>query len=192
VAAEEVRARDVAAEIVAAARVEAEALVAEAKLAAATAVETAVSEAREQGEAKAAALYLRIKTEDERRAERDLDHTVSLAVLLAERLVGRALELEPRHVVALARQALAEARGARKATIDASPFDAEVLLGHLGDVGFEGAVVVRTDPAMTRGSLRISTNLGALDARLQPQLERLAAALREALEGAATPQRPRT
>jgi flagellar biosynthesis/type III secretory pathway protein FliH len=42
-------------------------------------------------------------------------------------------------------------------------------------------VDIRADPLLSRGSLRIHTNLGNLDAQLTPQLERLAKALRDAL-----------
>jgi flagellar biosynthesis/type III secretory pathway protein FliH len=108
---------------------------------------------------------------------------MSLSVLLAERLLGHALELRPEHVAALARQALVEARGARRATIEAHPLDAEALQRHLVDVGTTDAVVeVRASAELTRGSLRVHTNLGTLDAKLTPQLERLAKALRDALE----------
>ena len=44
-----------------------------------------------------------------------------------------------------------------------------------------GAIDIRVDPLLSRGSLRIHTNLGSLDAQLTPQLERLAKALRDAL-----------
>ncbi len=183
IAADEVRARDAAAEVLAAAHREADAMLAAARLAAQKVGEDAGAEAREAVEAKAAALFLRLKQEDERRAERDLDRAVALAVVLSERLLGAALEQDPHYIVSLARQALAEARGARRATIDASPLDAEALQRHLVDAGFDShAVEIHLDPSMSRGSLRITTNLGALDARLRPQLERLARALRETLE----------
>jgi flagellar biosynthesis/type III secretory pathway protein FliH len=182
IAAEEARAREVAKELVARARAEAAAITVEARAAAEAHATSAAAEARAVEEARGAALYLRIKQEDEHRAERDLDRSIALAVVLAERLIGAALEHEPELVIQLARQALAEARGARRATIDASPLDAEPLRRHLVDAGFDShAVDIRSDPAMPRGSLRISTNLGTLDARLSPQLERLAAALRDPL-----------
>ncbi len=185
VAADELRAREAAAALLEGARKQAETIVAEARVAAEVALREAANEAREAEEARGAALLLRLKREDEQRAERDLDRAVSLAVVLAERLLGAALVRDPGQVIALANQALREARGARRATIDACPLDAAVLERHLVDAGFESHTVeVRTDPSLSRGSLRVSTNLGTLDARLHPQLERLAQALRDALERA--------
>jgi flagellar assembly protein FliH len=150
---------------------------------AASIAERAADEAQRTEHAKVAALYLALVSENERRAERDLDRSVALAVLLAERLLGQALEERPELVAGLARQALAEARGARRATIEANPLDAGALERHLVDVGMQqGAFDIRANPELSRGSLRVHTNLGTLDAKLTPQLERLAKALRDALE----------
>jgi flagellar biosynthesis/type III secretory pathway protein FliH len=83
----------------------------------------------------------------------------------------------------LAEQALAEARGARSATILASPLDIDALTHHLEAAGIGPVVtLVRADPSLGRGSLRIVTNLGTLDAELHPQLERLARALRDTID----------
>jgi flagellar biosynthesis/type III secretory pathway protein FliH len=164
------------------ARKQADAMLVEARLEAARITADAAREAREQEVARLAASFLALRIEDERRAERDLDRAVSLARVLAERLLGEALENDPDRVVALARQALSEARGVRRAAIEASPLDAETLRSHVQDIGLEeGALDIKVDPLLSRGSLRIHTNLGSLDAQLTPQLERLAKALRDAL-----------
>jgi flagellar biosynthesis/type III secretory pathway protein FliH len=160
----------------------ADAMLEEARVLAARITASAADEARENEVAKLAASFLALRVEDERRAERDLDRAVSLARVLAERLLGEALESDPARVVALARQALAEARGVRRAVIEVSPLDAETLRRHVQDIGLaEGALDIKVDPLLSRGSLRIHTNLGSLDAQLTPQLERLAKALRDAL-----------
>jgi flagellar biosynthesis/type III secretory pathway protein FliH len=167
---------------VADAHAQAAALLADARTAAEGVAQAAAAEAREAEEAKLAAHYLRLKFADEHRAEADLDRAIALAVVLSERLLGEALEHDPKHVVALARQALAEARGARRVVIDASPLDADVLQRHLVDLGFDvSAVEIRTDTTLPRGSLHLTTSLGNLDAQLRPQLERLARALRDSL-----------
>jgi flagellar assembly protein FliH/type III secretion protein L len=141
--------------------------------------------AREQEVARLAAAFLALRVEDERRAERDLDRAVSLAQVLAERLLGEALAMDPGRIVALARQALSEAKGAQRARIEASPLDVEALRSHLQEIGLaEGTLDIKVDPLLSRGSLRIHTNLGSLDAQLTPQLERLAKALRDALTSA--------
>jgi flagellar biosynthesis/type III secretory pathway protein FliH len=161
---------------------EAGAILDRAKTEAARAAADTVREARESEVARLAAMFLALRVEDERRAERDLDRAVGLARVLAERLLGEALESDPARVVALARQAMLEARGAKRAVIEASPLDAETLRSHVVDIGLaEGALEIKIDPSLSRGSLRVHTNLGSLDAQLTPQLERLAKALRDAL-----------
>lgn len=139
----------------------------------------AAVEAREAEAAKLAAAFLLLRSEDEHRAERDLNRVVELAVLLAERLVGESLGLDPARVGHLAVAVLAEARGARRVRIETSPDDAAALASVLGELGH--AVDVTADPALGRGSLVVHTDLGRIDGRLEIQLERLATALREAL-----------
>ncbi len=161
---------------------EAEAIRARAHESSALLAARAAEEAREAEHAKLAALYLALRREEERRDARDLDRTMDIARILAERLLGELLRLDPARIVALARQALAEAKGATRAVIEASPLDADALRGHVLDFGLaEGALDVKIDPQLSRGSLRVHTNLGTLDVQLTPQLERLAKALRDAL-----------
>lgn len=141
---------------------------------------SAMKEAREREEARLAASFLALRAEDERRIERDLDRVVELAVLLAERLLGEALRVEPSRIASLLASALEETRGARGVRIDASPEDVAALDEAL--LVLEYAAKVEPDPALQRGSLVVHTDLGRVDARLEPQLARLSVALREALK----------
>jgi flagellar biosynthesis/type III secretory pathway protein FliH len=107
---------------------------------------------------------------------------VALAQLLAERLLGEALELAPERVLALARQALTEARGARAIKIIAHPSDAAILRESLSSLGATpGIVAIETDEQRAPGNLRMVTDIGILDAELAPQIARLASKLRESL-----------
>ena len=142
----------------------------------------AEAEARADAAAKIAARALALHHYEARADERGLDRSVELARLLAERLLGESLRVAPEQVVALARQALAEARGARRILVVAHPEDAKLLEHSLPALGLDPAAVqVRPDAARTRGNLRIETEIGVLDAELAPQLERLALKLRESL-----------
>jgi flagellar biosynthesis/type III secretory pathway protein FliH len=185
IAKEAVEASLLARRILEAARAEATEMLRKAREEATRARADAAREARENEVAKLAAGFLALRIADERRAERDLDRAIGLACVLAERLLGEALTSDPTRVMALARQALSEASGAHRALIEASPLDAETLRSHVLDLrsgeGSFDAVDIRVDPLLSRGSLRIHTNLGNLDAQLTPQLERLAKALRDAL-----------
>jgi len=113
--------------------------------------------------------------------ERALDRLVDLARLLAERLLGEALRLDPSRVTALARQALTEAQGARRIEIAAHPDDAPLLERELAGAGADAVVRIVPDATRPRGSLRFETDLGTLDADLAPQLDHLTKKLRAAL-----------
>lgn len=180
---EELAARSQAAEIIDAAKREAERIVGEAKDAARDQAARAAKEAEEREQAKLAAAWLAMRAKEEKRAAADLERSIQLATVLAERLIGAALEVDPTKSIALAKHALSEARGARKATILAHPDDAAALADRLDALGMpDGTVTVLADDTLARGSLAIQTELGMIDARLRPQLERLAVALREALQ----------
>jgi flagellar biosynthesis/type III secretory pathway protein FliH len=168
-------------EVVKEAMLRAEAVLAHARSQSAEAAAYAAREAQQNEQAKLAALYLALKKKESDRAEKDLDRTIALAVALAERLLGASLALDPAKIVDLARQVLAEARGARRVLIEANPLDEEALQAHVSSLGLTSEVEIRPEPELARGELRVHTDLGTLDARLTPRLERLAAALRDAL-----------
>ncbi|MEO8906276.1 MAG: FliH/SctL family protein [Polyangiaceae bacterium] len=142
----------------------------------------AEAEGRADAAAKVAARAIALRHHESRTDERELNRSVELARLLAERLLGESLRVAPEQVVALARQALAEARGARRITLVAHPEDAKILEHSLLALGLDpNATQIRPDAARTRGNLRIETEIGVLDAELSPQLERLSLKLRESL-----------
>jgi flagellar biosynthesis/type III secretory pathway protein FliH len=168
--------------ILAQARADAQTLLAAAERRAADLKLLAEAEARAEASAKLAAHALALASHEARADERALDRTVSLARLLAERLLGASLALAPEQVVTLAQQALAEARGARRLAIVAHPEDAKLLSEALPSLGVAIETLrVVPDGARQRGSLRIETDIGVLDADLAPQLDRLALRLRETL-----------
>ncbi|HEX7602160.1 MAG TPA: FliH/SctL family protein [Polyangiaceae bacterium] len=183
VAKEELDARARAAKVLEQAHTEASRVIADATNAAASAVAAAAAEAAEHEQAKLAASFLALRAREEARATAELDHAVELARVLAERILGATLTLDPSSIVSMARQALTEAQGARTVRIDAHPEDATVLRAQLSAFAPLHATVT-DDASLARGSLRLHTDLGTLDARLPAQLERLAAALRDALRTA--------
>jgi flagellar biosynthesis/type III secretory pathway protein FliH len=171
-------------EIVARAEAEANALLARAETRAAALGAELATRAKTEAATALAARELAVAAREANARERHLDDTVALARLLAERLLGEALHVEPPRVVALARQALAEARGARKVTLAAHPDDVPLLERAIAAGELTPPVLVVADPKRQRGSLRLDTELGTLDAELAPQLDRLAEKLREALRNA--------
>ena len=131
-----------------------------------------------------AARELAVAARETHALERERDQIVALARLLAERLLGETLRLDPTRVVALARQTLTEARGARKLTLAVHPDDVPHLERALAAQELPPPVTVIADASRRPGSVRLDTELGSLDAELAPQLDRLAQKLREALEHA--------
>jgi len=138
-------------------------------------------EARAEATSRIAAQALALSLREDQALERELERVVEVARVLAERLLGEALALEPRRIVAIARRALEEARGARRVTIVAHPDDARLIEEALALVQAGGAATVLADPERPRGSLRLDTDIGVLDADLAPQLDRLLPKLRESL-----------
>jgi flagellar biosynthesis/type III secretory pathway protein FliH len=168
--------------LVSKARADAQQLLASAERKAADLKLRAEAEARAEASAKLAAHALSLASYEAKADERALDRSVALARLLAERLLGASLATSPEQVVSLARQALAEARGARRLSIVAHPEDAKLLNGSIASLGVALETVrILPDAARARGSLRIETDIGVLDADLAPQLDRLALRLRETL-----------
>lgn len=129
---------------------------------------------RADGVAAVAAQALALASLEARSDERALERIVAIARVLAERLLGEELRLAPERVVALARQALGEARGARRIRLVAHPEDVKLLERSLPELGVEpSAISLAADPSRARGELRLETEIGVLDAELGPQLDRL-------------------
>jgi flagellar biosynthesis/type III secretory pathway protein FliH len=143
---------------------------------------SAVLAGRAEGLAEVAALSMALRDREARADDVALDRVVELSRLLAERLLGRALRADPAEIAALASQALAEAGGARKVEIHANPEDLPLLRSATATFDPAGRVhAVIADESLARGDLRLNTELGMIDARLGPELARLAERLREAL-----------
>jgi flagellar biosynthesis/type III secretory pathway protein FliH len=185
---EEVEAHQNADRIVHVAISRSEAILAKARLDAEEAAKDASRRAAEEEQARLAAAWLALREREERRGAGDVERSIAFARVLAERLIGRAIELDPALVASMAAEALAEARGARRVRLECHPLDAQALRASLAGAGLGGgegaALDLIENTELARGSLRVHTELGILDASLHPRLERLAAALRDALEPA--------
>jgi flagellar biosynthesis/type III secretory pathway protein FliH len=176
------------------ARVEAERLLARARAEARQIVASAEAAAHDlglqlEGRARADALCLVVSEALEfrkRRAELSrnaLDRSIGFATLLAERLLGEELALSADRISALARQALTEAAGARHAILVAHPLDASELRAGLASLGtlFE-SIGIEDDAQLTRGHVRVETELGVIEADLRGQLARLALQLKKIVQ----------
>jgi flagellar assembly protein FliH len=170
-----------ASQILATAEARAREIVSAAEAAASALAQRAEEEGRAAAAAGLAERALRLARLEAEHDQRATNRLIELARLLAERLLGEALRLEPSQVVALAEHALGEARGARRITIVAHPDDSTELERALADGRLDRVVRVVASAERGRGSLRLETEIGVLDADLAPQLARLAEALRASL-----------
>jgi flagellar biosynthesis/type III secretory pathway protein FliH len=183
---EEVLAHENADRIVGLALTRSQEILAAAKANAENVAREAARHAAEAEQTRLAAAWFSLREREEKGAARDLERSIAFARLLAERMIGRALEMDPALIASIAAEALAETRGARRVRLECNPLDAETLRTQLAAAGLggpEGVVIdVLGNTQLARGSLCVHTELGTLDARLHPRLERLAAALHDALE----------
>jgi type III secretion protein L len=132
--------------------------------------------------ARAAARAMKEAAHQSAADEQAMDRVVDLSRLLAERLLGKALELEPDTIVALARRVLAEARSARSIRVLVQSSNVARLRRATEEFDPDGRVhAVVGDDALAPGDIRLETELGSVDARLETGLDGLADHLRDAL-----------
>jgi len=136
-------------------------------------------EARAEANAAVAAQTLALAAREARADELGLERAIGLARILAERLLGEALALDPSRVVALAETALAEARGARRVVLVANPEDVPALERAREHGKLSQVMRIVPSGERARGALRVESEIGVLDAALAPQLDRLTERLRE-------------
>ncbi|MFU8807029.1 MAG: FliH/SctL family protein [Bradymonadaceae bacterium] len=106
---------------------------------------------------------------------------LTLAFGIAQRLIGKAIELNPQVVNSIVSQQLEYVRGRRQVTILVHPEDLLVVEGARGEFAnqLEGAALYfDADPSVSRGGCVIETESGRIDARLEVQL----GILRDAIE----------
>lgn len=161
------------------AKAEARRIVEEAQAEALAMRDRVAADAAETARAELAAEFAAVATERSAALDRAREDVLSLARILAERLVGEALAVAPARIATLLEEAVAEARGARQLRIEACPEDATTVAALLGEL--DASAVAVEAPDLTRGSLRVRTELGNVDARLEVRLDRLTNALRGAL-----------
>jgi flagellar assembly protein FliH len=129
------------------------------------------------------ALLAAARAEANREREAAKATAVVLARKMAEKIVGRAVELDAGVLGEIAAQALAAARpGKAVALLRMHPEDLAALSatrsGWLAEIAGKADVRVAADPAVGRHGCVVETAVGRLDARLETQLDALAGALR--------------
>jgi type III secretion system HrpE/YscL family protein len=134
----------------------------------------------ERGRARAAEEALQWAQAQAAADEQAQGRVVEMARLLAERLLGSALELEPQRVSQLALEVLSEVRGARRVRLFCHPSATALVERALSTAKLGSlAVEVREDEQLQLTDSRLETDVGVLDARLTTRLDLLCRALSE-------------
>jgi flagellar assembly protein FliH len=114
---------------------------------------------------------------------------VELALMLAEKILGTAIDLDPALVGSVATGALRRIVSHDRIELDVNPDDVELVRATLASDKNELAATRRIDVIserrVKRGGCVVRTVDGEIDARIEQQLERAAALLREAVAAAA-------
>jgi flagellar assembly protein FliH len=110
---------------------------------------------------------------------------VELALLLAEKIVGAALDVQPGRVLEVVRGALRRTVERDHLVIEVHPADLEIVRAEVGEVaarlGGVGQLEVVAEQRVARGGCVVRTAEGEIDSRIETQLERARELLREAL-----------
>lgn len=165
-------------------RVEAERILEEARRDADRLRTLAVAEGRERGLAAVTELLTAARLASLRARQNVESDLRALAVRIAERILGRELQLHPEAVVDVAAQALSQAGAPRDVLLRVHPDDLKALeRGRprlLERCARAQVIQLRADPTVGRGGCIVETELGTVDARLPLQLEAIERALRSA------------
>jgi flagellar assembly protein FliH len=114
---------------------------------------------------------------------------VELALMLAEKILGTALDVDPSLVGDLATGALRRVVSHDRIELDVNPEDVdlvrETLASDKNELASTRRIDVISERRVARGGCVVRTVDGEIDARVEKQLERAAAILREAVAAAA-------
>jgi flagellar biosynthesis/type III secretory pathway protein FliH len=136
----------------------------------------------EQGLAQAISATVHLAQTEATRDEQALGRVVDMARLLAERIIGDALQLDAGRVSQMAQAALAEVRGAKRVRFYCHAADLQAVQAALGQAQVGPlAVEVLAREGLNRGDFRLETDVGVLQATLGSRLDLLCRTLQERL-----------
>jgi type III secretion protein L len=140
-----------------------------------------VTEARDngyqEGLAKATEFITKSKEYYQRTVDSSTENLKMLAVKIAEKIVGRALELNPEVINDIVSQAIRTLRRQKNVIVRCNEEDFETLKKNeenfLGMMGQSGMIDFVADPKVSRGGCVVESEIGIVDARLETQLKTL-------------------
>lgn len=170
-----------AARIVARAEAEGHAVLMRAKETVDARAAIAAAEAREAELLRLVAVAARLEARERTLAEGEIERITLLARLLAERVIHAEVAASPATLGVMARELVAEARGARTVVVNVSPGDVLEVERAMRVMG-NAAVTVRADTTLGPGSMVVTSDVGTVDGRIEVLLPRLVSVLVEALK----------
>jgi type III secretion system HrpE/YscL family protein len=112
-------------------------------------------------------------------------HYVRLVCSIVERVLGHEFDRVPESIVAIVRNALADARQQREIIVRVNPQDVEALQKNkprlLEVLARAQSIDIREDASVTRGGCIVVTELGTIDASFERQMDALQSAIDEEL-----------
>ena len=108
---------------------------------------------------------------------------ISIACQIAEKIVGRTLQLDPELLIPRIESALSHVGEGDPITLQLSPRDIQTLetggLQLLAELGEDRGVVVNTDPKLSQGDIRVIAGKTLVDGRVHELIERIAGELEQ-------------
>jgi flagellar biosynthesis/type III secretory pathway protein FliH len=150
--------------------------------------ETGFAEGREAALAEMTAILVQAREEAEQLRVASKEAAIPIARRMAERIVGRALELHPSLIADIAAQALTASRArSGSVTLRVHPIDLIALEQErprlTARLGGSIDLQLVADEAIAQGGCVVETNVGRLDARLDRQLDAIEKALGQKMGG---------
>lgn len=159
------------------AQLEAETILQKAKEESAKQRQTGYDAGYQEGLAQTTELLVKARAEQEqflKSANRDL---MDLAFKIAEKIIGKQLEMEPETIIAIVKQAMQTVRQSKQLTIRVHPEDAKLLKENEEELqetlGRQRILDLVEDKKVHRGGCIIESEIGTVEAQLQTQLDRL-------------------
>jgi flagellar biosynthesis/type III secretory pathway protein FliH len=151
------------------------------------AYEEGLAEGRDAARAELTEILVKARAEAEELRVASKDSAIPIARRMAERIVGRALELHPSLIGDIALQALAASRArSGPVTLRVHPVDLIALeqerprlAARLGSLDLH----LVADDSISQGGCLVETSVGRLDARLESQLDAIERALGQKMAG---------
>ena len=139
--------------------------------------EQGYQEGYQEGLAQATELLVKARLEHDQLLKNANKDLMDLAFKIAEKIIGKQLEIDQSTIISIVAQALQSMRQSRQITIRVHPADAKILREEKDDLmerlGAHREVDIMEDKKVHQGGCIIESEIGTVEAQLHTQLERL-------------------